>query len=60
MTLKYEMEDTVIRTGDFLLSLTRKEVTPRIPADIRDTARRLLRHYPTRFDAKEIFREAKR
>lgn len=52
MTLPCERTRSVLSTHDFLLRLA----TPyggglkRIPKDVRDEARRLLRHYPHWFD----------
>jgi hypothetical protein len=50
MTLPDERYRAVIQTRRFLLDLCNPEHTPRIPKLIRDTARSMLRHYPTDFD----------
>lgn len=64
MTLPDERYRAVVQTRRFLLDLTNNEHTPRVPKSIRDTARSMLRHYPTQFDmemvadkAPEIFQE---
>jgi hypothetical protein len=54
MTLPYERTRSVVSTREFLLDLTNPEVTPRLPRYIRDTARSLLRHYPTNYDMETV------
>lgn len=49
MTLPYERTIAVVCTRDFLLKLAMGEIK-RIPKDVREQARRLLRHYPNVFD----------
>lgn len=64
MTLPDERYRAVIQTRRFLLDLCNKEHTPRIPKLIRDTARSMLRHYPSDWDMQraaagspEVFQE---
>ncbi len=64
MTLPDERYRAVIQTRRFLLDLCNKEHTPRVPKIIRDTARSMLRHYPSDWDmqraasaAPEVFQE---
>ena len=64
MTLPDERYRAVVQTRRFLLDLCNREHTPRIPKLIRDTARSMLRHYPSDWDmnraaegAPEVFQE---
>lgn len=64
MTLPDERYRAVVQTRRFLLDLCNSEHTPRVPKLIRDTARSMLRHYPTQYDmqiasdqAPEVFQE---
>jgi len=50
MTLPCERTLAVRNTEQFLLDLCNAKKTPRVPAGIREQARRLLRHYPTKYD----------
>ena len=50
MTLPIERTYAVQNTEQFLLDLCNPKKTPRVPAGIREQARRLLRHYPTKYD----------
>ena len=50
MTLPDERYRAVIQTRRFLLDLCNAEHTPRVPRLIRDTARSMLRHYPSDWD----------
>lgn len=50
MTIPSERTRAVILTESFLITLTNPKLTPKIPKDIREQARALLRHYPSRFD----------
>jgi len=50
MTLPDERKLAVIYTEQFLLDLCNPKATPRVPKEIRDQARRLLRHYPSNYD----------
>lgn len=60
MTISRERTVAVVRTEQFLLALCDTHKTPRVPAYIREQARALLRHYPTRLDMDAIsMREAK-
>lgn len=53
MTLPDERYRAVVQTRRFLLDLCNPEHTPRIPKLIRDTARSMLRHYPTDWDMQQ-------
>ena len=50
MTLPDERYRSVNYTREFLLKLLNPKETPRVPKDIRQWARRLLKHYPTPFE----------
>lgn len=47
MTLPIERKHAIKNTERFLLDLSYPRITPRIPKEIRDRARSLLKHYPT-------------
>jgi hypothetical protein len=49
MTLPYERTRSVINTREFLVELCCGEIK-RIPKEVRDRARRCLRHYPSPVD----------
>ena len=51
MTLPSERKRAVLQTEKFLLELTR---TPGVSKHLKDTARHLLRHYPTAHDLELI------
>ena len=46
MTTRSEELRTVAQVREFLRELLDAKTTPKVPATIRDKARRLLRHYP--------------
>ena len=50
MTLPDERYRAVIQTRRFLLDLCNPQHTPRVPKLVRDTARSMLRHYPSDWD----------
>jgi len=50
VTVPMERTNAVLNTEQFLLDLLRPSVTPRVPKEIRERARGLLRHYPSTFD----------
>lgn len=50
MTLPIERTNAVKRTERFLIDLLDAKKYPRVPAGVREEARRLLRHYPTTYD----------
>jgi hypothetical protein len=54
MTLPYERTNAVKRTEQFLLDLCDSKKTARVPKEIRQQARSLLKHYPTKFDMEII------
>lgn len=64
MTLPDERYRAVVQTRRFLLDLCNSQHTPRVPKLVRQTARDLLRHYPSDWDMKraaehtpEVFQE---
>jgi hypothetical protein len=64
LTLPDERYRAVVQTRRFLLDLCNSQHTPRVPKLIRDTARSMLRHYPSEWDmqraaeaAPEVFQE---
>ena len=50
MTLPNERKRAVTYTEKFLLDLCDPKKTPRVPREVRDRARSLLRHYPSNYD----------
>ena len=50
MTLPDERYRSVVQTRRFLMDLCNPEHTPRVPKLIRETARSMLRHYPSEWD----------
>lgn len=50
MTMPDERYRAVFHTQMFLHELCNPEKTPRVPKNVRDTARWLLRHYPSKLD----------
>ena len=64
MTLPDERYRAVVQTRSFLFDLCNPQHTPRVPKLIRDTARSMLRHYPSDWDmnraaegAPDVFQE---
>jgi len=53
MTLPHERIRSLNKTRDFLFSLIRPSMTPRVPMSIRQEARDCLRHYPMPCDLEE-------
>jgi hypothetical protein len=53
MTLPDERYRSVVQTRRFLLDLCNPEHTPRIPKLVRETARAMLRHYPSDYDMQQ-------
>ena len=49
MTLPYERTNAIQNTELFLLELMDPKKTPRVPKEIRQRARSLLKHYPGQF-----------
>ena len=58
MTLPDERYRAVVQTRRFLLDLCNTEHTPRVPKLVRETARAMLRHYPTDYDMQLAAHEA--
>lgn len=54
MTLPDERYRAVVQTRRFLLDLCNREHTPRVPRLVRETARAMLRHYPSEYDMKQV------
>jgi hypothetical protein len=50
MTLPTERTNAVLKTEKFLLDLCNPKATPRVPKEVRERARSLLRHYPSDYD----------
>jgi hypothetical protein len=50
MTIPYERTRSLIETKSFLHELQDPKLTPRVPAIVREIARKLLRHYPGLLD----------
>lgn len=50
MTLPYERTRSTQQVREFLRDLLFTDVTPRVPREIRQRARSLLKHYPSSFD----------
>ena len=50
MTLPDERYRAVVQTRRFLLDLCNPQHTPRVPKLVRETARSMLRHYPSDWD----------
>jgi hypothetical protein len=57
MTLPSERYNAVRQTRDFLRQLLDLKVTPRVPKNIRNQARALLKHYPGDMYLKDIFND---
>jgi len=50
MTLPIERTNAVLNVERFLMDLQDAKKYPRVPEGVREEARRLLRHYPTKYD----------
>jgi len=57
MTLPYERRNAVQRTEQFLLSLCDPAITPRVPRQIREQAKGLLKHYPSGYHMAEASKQ---
>jgi hypothetical protein len=57
MTLPFEEKRTINYTRQFLYDLLVPSQTPRVPKEIRDRARSLLRHYPAEYRVDDIMPE---
>ena len=58
MTLPDERYRAVVATRRFLLDLCNTQHTPRVPKLVRETARSMLRHYPSDWDMQRTARMA--
>jgi len=56
MTLPDERYRAVVQTRRFLMDLCNPQHTPRLPKLIRDTARSMLRHYPSEYEMRTAAR----
>lgn len=54
MTIPLERTRTVIGTREFLRALMNPKETPRVPLAVRQQARSLLKHYPSRWDIERL------
>ena len=54
MTTPVERTNAVIYTEEFLLDLCDPKTTQRVPKAIRERARHMLRHYPSKFEMQTI------
>jgi hypothetical protein len=54
MTIPYERAQAIVNTETFLMQLIRPKDTPGVPKSVRNTAKWLLRHYPTKGDISNI------
>ena len=54
MTMPDERYRAVVKTREFLLEIL---TTPRVPKNIKDSARWCLRHYPSDWDMKQVARD---
>ena len=50
MTLPDERYRAVLAAERLLLDLSNPKLTPRVPRSVRDRARAVLRHFPSRYD----------
>ena len=57
MTVPIERSRAVIYAEQFLIRLVSREIK-RIPKEVREEARRILRHFPTRYDLIDLARRA--
>lgn len=57
MTIASERTRAVNYTYEFLCDLMDSSKTPRVPKEIRQRARALLRHYPSRWDMEMAVQE---
>ena len=58
MTLPFERKAAVKNTQQFLRDLMNPSITPRVPKEIRQRARSLLKHYPHDFEMDRAGEEA--
>lgn len=58
MTLPDERYRAVVQTRRFLFDLCNPEHTPRVPKLIRETARSMLRHYPSEYEMRQAAESA--
>lgn len=58
MTMPDERTRAAVYAGSFLRDLLDPNVTPRVPKDVRETAKWLLRHYPDPYHFKSAHESA--
>lgn len=56
MTLPHEEKNAILLAKDFLMKLLDPKETPRVPRDVREYARRVLRHYPGEWQVNRLYR----
>ena len=56
MTMPDERYRAMVEGMKFIKDLLIPQLTPRVPTHIRERARRVMRHYPTAFDFKQLAR----
>ena len=54
MTLPIERTNAVLNVERFLMDLRDPKKYPRVPKAVREKASRLLRHYPSKYNMKNI------
>jgi hypothetical protein len=50
VTIPFERSRSIKQTKDFLVELCDSSKTPRVPKQVRESARFLLRHYPSEYE----------
>lgn len=58
MSLPNEKTRSILYAKQFLLDLTHHSKTKRIPSEIRERARRILRHWPFDFELEDAFKRS--
>jgi len=56
MTLPYEQYNAIYNTRLLLLDLMDPTKTPKVPKNIREEARRLLKHFPNEYEANDLIK----
>ena len=58
MTLPYERYRSIVYARDFLCDLLDPKATPKVPSEIRQRARAVLRHFPFTIELDELAKKA--
>lgn len=58
MTLPHERTQSIRYAKEFLIDLSHHSKTKRIPSEIRQRARRILRHWPFDFELEDAFKRS--